>query len=261
MSVRWLPSHVTRFVESFSSSTQPLRVETDQGDAFLKVLGNPEGPHTLASEWVAFQLAQALGIRTFQAALITLDETDELLMKNKTRAQSGSAFATKAEQGKSWGGSSEELHLIRNKEDLTRLIVFDTWIRNRDRYAPPRQNPSNVFLSAEQTDGRSYELVVMDHTHCFGDTTQLSKNLGFINIIQDQRIFGNFPQFQPFFEDEVCEQTLEQIQALPRTRLEQIVMSVPTEWEVNEQISSSWILFLERRAIFLGQKSAKDFAP
>lgn len=58
----WSPSVLVRVLASVPSSTRPFPVETEQGNAFLKVRGNPEGPHTLASEWVAVRLARLLGL-------------------------------------------------------------------------------------------------------------------------------------------------------------------------------------------------------
>lgn len=66
----------------------------------LKVMGNPEGPHVLASEWVAVELAKALDMRTFQATIMHAD-ADDFSPNDYPSAKTGPAFATKAEQGKS----------------------------------------------------------------------------------------------------------------------------------------------------------------
>ncbi len=256
----WSPSYIVRVLEIAHSSTKPIRVETNAAEAFLKVMGNPEGPHVLASEWVAVELAKALDMRTFQATIMHVD-ADDFSPNDYPSAKTGPAFATKAEQGKSWGGNRPELERIANKEDLTRLVVFDTWIRNRDRYTPKRQNISNVFLSTEQAPENTYELVIMDHTHAFGDSTRLSKSLGFIHTIKDDKIYGNFPLFAPFFDLALCRRTLEQMESIPKTTFEKIIQSIPKEWEIDEHISSAWIAFLHQRAIFLVDKTAEHFAP
>ena len=45
-------------------------METDAGKGYLKALGGPEGPHTLACEWVATQLARWFGLSTFDFAIL-----------------------------------------------------------------------------------------------------------------------------------------------------------------------------------------------
>jgi hypothetical protein len=42
------------------------------GTAYVKVLGNKEGPHMLASEWVGTSLAQWFGLRVPDFAIIQL---------------------------------------------------------------------------------------------------------------------------------------------------------------------------------------------
>jgi hypothetical protein len=80
-------------------------------------------------------------------------DTDELPFAKGGLAKPGPAFITRAETGASWGGSEAELKKLVNPHDLARLMVFDTWIRNRDRHPPPGSawQPArrNVFLSVE----------------------------------------------------------------------------------------------------------------
>lgn len=68
-----------------------MRVETDAGEAFIKTLGNPEGPHALASEWVGSRLAELLGMPTLDFTLITIDAGVELPMAGAGNAQPGPA--------------------------------------------------------------------------------------------------------------------------------------------------------------------------
>jgi hypothetical protein len=54
----WQPTTVRRFIKALETATGTVIVETDQGEGYLKPLGNPEGPHVLACEWVGTQLAR-----------------------------------------------------------------------------------------------------------------------------------------------------------------------------------------------------------
>lgn len=147
------------------------RIVTDAGKAYCKAIGNPEGPHALACEWVGTHLARWLGLPTFDCALLTVDEVDEIPLGDQTWAKPGPAFVSRAESGHAWGGSADELHLIENPEDIAKLVVFDTWTLNCDRHPPKgvvrKPNKDNVFLSGEGARPGRFRLIAMDHTHCF----------------------------------------------------------------------------------------------
>ena len=53
-------------------------VQTDAGRAYLKGLGNPEGPHALICEWVGTKLARQFGLHTLEFALMLIGSTDEI---------------------------------------------------------------------------------------------------------------------------------------------------------------------------------------
>src|SRR4051794_38425377 len=103
-SADWQPTTVTRFLRGIPSSARTAVVETDAGTGYLKALGNPEGPNTLACELVGTRLAQWLGLPTLDFALINIDDVDEIPFYNSAgemdgRAFPGAAFITREERG------------------------------------------------------------------------------------------------------------------------------------------------------------------
>ena len=101
----WQPTTIRRFIKGFPSSAETALVETDVGRAYVKGMGGPEGPHTLASEWVATQLAAWFGLSTFDFAIVPLDEMDEVWFVDRDgnhigKADPGPAFITRAESGR-----------------------------------------------------------------------------------------------------------------------------------------------------------------
>jgi hypothetical protein len=52
----WQPTTFRRYIRAVGGSTAPVRIATDAGDAFIKAINNPVGPHALAREWVATNL-------------------------------------------------------------------------------------------------------------------------------------------------------------------------------------------------------------
>jgi hypothetical protein len=158
----WQPTTIRRYIKGFPSSARTARVDTDAGQGYVKGMGGPEGPHTLASEWVGTQLAAWLGLSTFDFAIVRIDEVDEIWFVDKEgnrtgKAEPGPAFITRAESGDTWSGGEKQLRKLVNPQDVARLVVFDTWLLNCDRYSwppgnamqKPRINRDNVFLSEE----------------------------------------------------------------------------------------------------------------
>lgn len=147
---KWQPKIIRRFIKSFATSTEVVLVETDQGRGYLKTLGNKTGPHALACEWVGTNLATLLGLPTLDFAIIEIGEDDEIPLASGNLALPGPAFITRTEKGFSWGGKANELKRIANPKDIGRLVLFDTWLLNCDRYHPNlavrKPNRDNVFL-------------------------------------------------------------------------------------------------------------------
>jgi hypothetical protein len=188
MPCKWQPTQILRYVKTVPTSTNVAIVDTDVGKGYLKAIGNPEGEHALACEWVGTQLADWFGLRTFDYALIELDaEVNEIPFTDRSLAKSGHGFITRGEDGDKWSGTDRELKRLANPDDITRLVVFDTWVQNRDRHREGLNKPDNVFISTEGPPGKLV-LVVSDHTHCFARLNQFSRELAdsFISSIPDE---------------------------------------------------------------------------
>lgn len=189
----WSPTTVTRFVRSLATSTGVAIVDTDCGEGFLKAIGNPEGPHVLACELAGSLLADWIGLPTLDFAIVAITEDDEIPIGKGGIAGAGPAFITRRVQGFAWGGDIETLRSIANTEDITRLILLDTWIRNCDRHrpVPPRNNKDNVFfVQPASTHLRRPVLTAIDHTHAFTCSRELTRS---IDTVRDPISYGEFP--------------------------------------------------------------------
>ncbi len=258
----WAPTEILTHHRSHPSSTGPIFVETDAGDAVVKALGNPEGPHALACEWVGTSLARLLGLRTFDFHILPVEESLPLpLGKGGGFASVGPAFATRVEKGRTWGGGAESLRHVRNREDISRLIVFDTLVRNRDRWLAGRSpNFDNVFLSSEHTTGEAVEIVAMDHTHCLTDSPDLSPP-ALRRAVDDPRIFGAFPAFLPHWDETATHSLQDRLDRLGSTEVELVLGGIPPEWEVDGPTKAALLEFLLARARTLARRPATDFQP
>jgi hypothetical protein len=237
-------------------------VQTDAGPAYIKALGNAEGPHALACEWVATNLARQLGLRTFDFALLDLVEGDEVPLGHGRQAQPGPAFATRAERGEPWSGRPSELEAITNKGHLSRQIVFDSWVRNRDRYVPGRRcHVDNVFLSSATTRGVARELVTMDHTHCLSDNQQLTPRLATLAMVRDETVYGAFPAFGAFWSVEEVKAIQGCLAVIDVERLRALAASIPRQWDVDGETRAALVRFLTDRAVWLAQRPSAVFRP
>jgi hypothetical protein len=233
-------------------------VETDAGKGYIKPMGGPEGPHTLACEWVATHLAKRFGLSTFDFAIITVTDTDEIPFHNGGKAQVGPAFITRAESGESWSGEEKQLEKLINPQDISRLVVFDTWTLHCDRHSlppegkigKPRINRNNVFLSEEAPQGH-FLLKAMDHTHCFTCGHELSQQLRNIDKIKDSRVFGLFPEFRKYLDRTQVRQAVSDLPRVDRAEVVRIMQDIPKEWEVGVEALEALADLVVQRAAYV----------
>lgn len=240
---------------------------TDAGRAYIKAMGNRQGPHTLACEFVGTQLARWFGLATFDDAILTLDGDDEIPFHRGGQAQAGPAFVTRAEPGHTWGGSEGELAAVVNPDDIARLVVFDTWTLNCDRHPPDltvrKPNYDNVFLSEEAAEAGRFRLVAMDHTHCFTCGRDLTQPVATIDRTRDERVYGLFPGFVPLVRErrEIVEQAAERLRSFDADTCRSIVASIPPAWEVSEEARTGLCDLLCQRAGFVADNVVGWLAP
>jgi hypothetical protein len=252
----WRPTRLLEVGESLNTSTGVTEVTTDAGHAYLKTLGNRQGPHVLATDWVGTHLAKWLGLSTFDIAILPLAAEDVFDLPHEAKALPGPAFASRAVPGAPWGSSASELDNLVNPEDITRIVVFDTWTRNCDRHPPPgharQPNYDNVFLSTLDVPQGQRRLIAMDHGLCFINSGEdLSPRLEHIRKIKDERLYGLFCGFV----GRLCPRTLydctERLREMDHDTAKAIVSTIPSEWDVSVSARTAWVHLICRRAIFV----------
>lgn len=257
----WQPQTILRFIQAFNTSAATVRVETDQGEGYLKPLGNTTGPHLLACELVGTELARRFGLPTFDFAIIEVTEDDEIPLHHGGYAQTGPAFITRAERGVTWGGSPEELSKLENLQDIARLVVFDTWMLNCDRHHPDRQTRAphydNVFLSTKGAKRRGLMLKAIDHTHCFTCGRDITRQIASIERAQEEQPYGLFPGFLPYLQREDVAQAINDLRYITATEITSVVQKIPAQWEVDQSGREALIDLISRRAAFLTDQAER----
>lgn len=236
----WRPVMVERVIETLPTSTRPAKVMTDQGPAFLKGMGNPAGSDALACEIVAGELAHLIGLRVPEFAVIELDLT--IQMADRGPMAKGPAFVSRALPGATGDGGDTFLMRLRRPQDVAKLVLFDSWIRNHDR-APPddalsdQRNLDNLFFTPV---ARKYDLVALDHSHCFVEG-ELSEELGQPGVFTDERICGLFPEFQPFIDDVAVREAAQAIADVDEVAVREIIDAIPAAWDVSRATREVWV--------------------
>ena len=96
--------------QAIESSTEVVRVVTDEGPAYLKALNNPVGLHALVRDWVGTELARWFGLPVLECAVLRVDSaSDAIRMHSGRLAATGPAYVTRAIAGLAWGGRADEL--------------------------------------------------------------------------------------------------------------------------------------------------------
>jgi hypothetical protein len=253
----WQPTTIKRPDRSYNTGAEAVRVTTDAGSGFLKALGNRGGPHLLAAELVGTHLAKWLGLPTFDFTIIQVTDLDEIQFARGGIAKPGPAFITREQSGMVWDGTEDALRSLVNPEDIGKLVLFDTWTRNCDRHPPDlnhrKVNRNNVFLSNEGMSDGQFQLIAMDHTHCFDCGRDLNATLAHIDKERDDRLFGLFPEFKRFIPPHfpALQAAVAKLQALDRKMLHEVVAGIPAQWEVSLTGCNALETFIANRADYM----------
>ena len=253
----WQPTTFLRFEEAYDTSTGTARIVTDAGPAYVKAMGNPEGPRPLACELVGTQLARWLGLPTLDFALMRIDaDVDEIPFFGGGMAASGPAFVTRAVQAHPWSGSEADLDGLDNPEAVSWLVVFDTWTRNCDRYAPhltrPRVNTDNVLLEkVGDKESGGLRFVAIDHGCCFTCGRELTPRLAHITPVQDPALYGLFPACAARVREDDVKAAIDRLRELEEDAVAAMIEKVPGEWEVDQGTRVAWRELVCRRAAFV----------
>lgn len=256
LETNWKPTRLMEVARSVDTSTGATRVSTDVGRAYIKPMGNRQGPHVLATDWVGTHLAKWFGLSTFEIAILTLDADDRFPLPRGYTAQPGPAFAARAMAGDPWGKSGLQLDVLVNPEDVTRMVVFDTWTLNCDRHhhdlTVRRPNYDNVYLSSEGVEPDKRRLIAMDHGLCFIRSGEdLTSRLTHIDKVRDEHVYGLFPEFREKLREDIVDVCAARLKEMDIATARAMIATVPTEWEVSKEAREAWAELIYRRAGFV----------
>jgi len=253
----WKPTKIRRVIETLGSSTGATLVMTDDGKAYAKLMGNPEGKQSLFCEALGTMAAEYLGLPVFEHAFVNVTEPGIVEYHDGSKSGVGPAFVAKEHEGTAWGGTEEELEAVVNPSACAGLVVLDTWIRNCDRYRPDeretRCNYRNVFLSGADAPRGKFNLVAMDHTHCLACGWELTPKISHIDNVKDARLYGHFPGFKKYVTRQAVGTYATRLGAFTPSDAQRFLGQIPNPWHVQSAVKSAVAEFLSQRAHFVAK--------
>ena len=160
----------------------------------------------------------------------------------------GAAFISRSIDGFVSDGTDTFLKRLIDPSAPSRMVIFDTWIRNYDRWPPEgsifEANRDNLFFTPQ---GRKFDLVAIDHSHCFVEGL-LEDQIGEEITREDVRIHGNFPEFASFITESGVMSTVARLREICPRDVREIVDSVPVSWGVSAATRDEWFNVICYRA-------------
>ncbi|MFW5692723.1 MAG: HipA family kinase, partial [Thermoguttaceae bacterium] len=243
----WQPSKFLWHEATLTTSMDTSRVVTDAGRAHIKTMGNNQGPHALACELICTRLAQWFGVPTLDVAVLPLTDADTFDLNGGRRAEAGPAFATRTIQAEPWDGAETTLKALCNADRLARLVVFDTWIRNDDRYPPMdgagrptttwNANRGNLLITPEGAPPKELRFVAIDFGRGLTLGHELTATVNSIVAVRDKAVYGLFPAFRPFVSAARVREAATELGEVTTDVVRAIIDSVPREWDVSRKAS------------------------
>lgn len=210
----------------------------------------------LACELVGTRLARLFGLTTFEYAIIDVGDELKGMLPAEERPQVGKAYITKGEEGFEWSGDPKQLSTLSNPDDITRLVLFDTFTRNWDRCKPdtvPDRHRNVFFVQNRRDIPRGKGLIVaMDQGHCFSQGFELDPSvlLG-DTATRDERVYGLFPSFEPLLAYAVAEDVRRRMQDITPATVASILADIPEQWGGIPSIRGGLNGFILQRKDFL----------
>jgi hypothetical protein len=95
-------------------------------------------------------------------------------------------------------------------------------------------------------------LIAMDHGLCFIRSGEdLSPRLADIGKVQDDHIYGLFPEFLKRLRQSTIEDCASRLREMDSSTADAMIQSVPHEWEVSPESRNAWRELICRRATFV----------
>lgn len=247
----WQPTKLERIVDVLDTSMKPLKVLTDQGIAIVKYMGNVSHNELLLCELVGCEITRSVGLTTPDFAILNLPHMP--IPSHFVQVTHGPAFLSRWIESVPFSPQAGHLRNLRDPYHVALLVVLDTWLRNPDRVSArnphrlnkvelPNENYDNLLI---KKDKRKVELIVIDHSHSFVETT-LEDGFGDA-WVEDSTVYGLFEQFRPLLNYHQVLDAIDSIERIDERVIGTICASVPSEWGMSPSLAEKMTSAIVRR--------------
>lgn len=250
----WTPTIVLSEIEAYPTNSHAVQVETDQGVGYLKCLSDKTDPADLVCDLIGTRLARLFGLTVPDFAIIPVPPAPPFALAGGAMAQPGPAFISRRVSGEPLATGAAGLAALVNPQDLARLVVFDTWTVNCDRWRPcthpsgGRRNDRNVLLSRTGAPHGQFVLMPIDHGCCFRCQFDLTPPT-LRRAATDDTLYGLFPEFRGRVLREDALRAAGELQSLSRDAISTALDGVPREWGFSDSVRTALFEMLTQRQL------------
>ncbi len=223
-----------RVVMKLSGATRPKIIEFMNGNQYVvKFKNNKKKPQYLIKEYLVGCLAKELYLPVVPFELIEIkegfiDNNKELSNRN---FYPGTQFCSKyIHSGISLALPFPEKFQIINEGDIVKLLVFDAWVGNKDRHT------ENILLEPVGED--RYKFHIIDHTH----TLKKDKHRKVLRKKKNLYLWC----FSYMRDTSELHRFGDTITSLPDQKIEEILESMPDDWDVSPNSKRFLFQYLQR---------------
>ncbi len=242
------PTEISREIRQIpQSSTNPIEVMTDHGICFIKCAQSPMGKDPLVNEYVASEIGCWLGLKIPPFSILT-NSPLKLTLKKNAADISGPYFCSKKVDASTFDGSDLYLNRLKCQQDIAMLVLFDTWLRNWDRYFESEQNLDNL-LFGWRAKSPKLDLIPIDHSECLRSPGAPCWDME--EEICDEAVYGNFPAFEPYLSISSVRAAVSKLRSLDPGHVSEIVAAIPGAWLDSSSERDQIHNFLVKRAQYV----------
>ncbi len=252
MADAWAPTTILFEIESYATNSLTVQVETDQGIGYLKCLTDKTDPTDLVCDLIGSRLAKLFGLTVPDFHLVPVAVDSPITLSGSAKVLPGAGFISRKVTGEPLANNVAGLMCLANPQDLARLVVFDTWTVNCDRYRPAshpnggRANRGNLLLSRDGAPAGTFVLTLIDHGCCFRCQYDLTRPR-LQTAATDDTLYGCFPEFRGLVLKEDALRAGDELQSLMRDAISGALDDVPTEWGFTGTIRDALLDMLTQR--------------
>jgi peptidoglycan-N-acetylglucosamine deacetylase len=225
-------SPVNKKGKSDIAQSQPQIILMSNNKKYVvKFINNPQGNKMLMTEYVCTMLAQHLGLPTIPCEIVNVPK--EFITQNKLyryQFKPGNQFASLFLDKCSGLWFKLKKEQVRNRETLAGIVVFDFWLRNKDR------DSSNILI--QPITGTDYHIHLIDHGNCYPSRSAL---LEIINNPKKLKLstvhnwcismIDNSEEFTYY---------LNKINNLNNDLIKELVNSIPNDWGIPDEVKKQF---------------------